>query len=208
MNPRITELLDRIRAIEEEIEREFQRRRIELNADFTHRRIEFTQEVLAQQRRFRTGLLKYLLDADLRHLLSAPLIYAVLLPMLLLDLFVIAYAATCLPLYGVARVRRRDYFVFDRAHLAYLNLVEKMNCAYCSYANGLAAYFTEVVGRTELYWCPIKHARRVLRAHPYYSGFVEYGNAAGYRGELAALREELAHLEDRPADAVTDDEPS
>lgn len=42
------------------------------------------------------------------------------------------------------RVRRRDYLVFDRAHLAYLNLVEKINCACCSYGNALAAYFKEV----------------------------------------------------------------
>ena len=30
-----------------------------------------------------------------------------------------------------------DFFVFDRAHLPYLNLIEKLNCAY--YANGLVA---------------------------------------------------------------------
>jgi hypothetical protein len=56
--------------------------------------------------------------------------------------------------------------VFDRYHLAYLNVLEKLNCAY---ANGLIAYVREIAGRTEQYWCPIKHARRVIGAHSHYA---------------------------------------
>lgn len=52
-----------------------------------------------------------------------------------------------------------------------------------------------MVGRTEQYWCPIKHARRVLHEHPHYSGFVDYGDAEAYRRELRILREDLARLE-------------
>ena len=194
MNPRIDELLGRIRRIEEEIEGEVGRRRAELHADFEDRRIRFEREVVEQQRRFRTGLLKYLAGAELRNLVTAPVIYAVFLPLLLLDLFVTLYQTVCFPLYGIPRVRRRNYLVFDRTHLAYLNAIEKLNCAYCSYANGLASYVKEVVGRTEQYWCPIKHARRVLQAHPYYSGFADFGDAEAYRRELANLRRELGRL--------------
>ena len=200
MNPRIQELLDRIARIEDELEAELQRRRTELHADFEQRRVRFEAEVLAQQRRFRTGLLRYLGEAELRNVVTAPIIYAVFLPMLLLDLAVTVYQWTCFPLYRIPRVRRRDYLVFDRSHLAYLNLVEKFNCAYCSYGNGLIAYMREVFARTEQYWCPIKHARRLLQAHPYYAGFVDYGDAESYRGELSRLRAALAELE-QPAAA-------
>lgn len=31
----------------------------------------------------------------------------------------------------------RPYVVFDRRHLAYLNAIEKLNCAYCEYGNGV-----------------------------------------------------------------------
>lgn len=194
MNPTTAELLARIRHIEDDLEQEFKRRRAELHADFDDRRVRFESEVLQQQRRFKTGLLKYLLNADLRNVASAPFVYAVFFPLLLLDLFVVAYQFICFPLYGIARVRRRDYLVFDRTHLAYLNAIEKINCAYCSYGNGLASYVREVVARTEQYWSPIKHARRLLQAHPYYSGFVDYGDGEGYRRELTALREQLAGL--------------
>ncbi len=195
MNPRISALLDRIQLLEAEIEQELKKRRAELHADFENRRIRFEREVLEQQRRFRMGMLAYLREAELRNVVTAPIIYSVLVPLLLLDLFVVVYQWLCFPLYRIPRVRRRDYLVFDRAHLGYLNWVEKINCAYCSYANGLAGFVREVVGRTEQYWCPIKHARGVLNEHPHYSGFVDYGDAEAYRRELRTLREDLGRLE-------------
>ncbi len=195
MNQKIKELLDRIRQIEDEIELEMERRRAELHIDFEKKRVRFEREVLEQQRRFKMGLFKYLRRAKLRHVVTAPIIYSVLFPMLLIDLFVTVYQYTCFPLYGIPRVRRKDYFVYDRAYLGYLNIIEKINCGYCSYGNGLISYIREIVGRTEQYWCPIKHARRVLHAHPYYDGFVDYGDAEIYREELKRLRAELAALD-------------
>jgi hypothetical protein len=118
------------------------------------------------------------------------------LPMLLLDVAISVYQWICFPLYRIPIVRRRDCWVFDRTHLAYLNLLEKINCAYCSYGNGLAAYFTEIAGRTEQYWCPIKHARRVLHAHPHYNRFLDYGDAESYKRELKALRDQLQQLDE------------
>ena len=194
MNPKISDLLDRIQQMELEIEQEMKRKRAELQADFEETRVRFEHEVIEQQRRFKTGMLPYLLSANLFSVLTAPVIYAVLLPMLLLDLFITVYQHICFRAYGIARVKRSDYFVYDRAHLAYLNLIEKINCAYCSYGNGLMAYGREVVARTEQYWCPIKHARKVMAAHPYYTGFVDFGDAESYKQELERLRAQLTDI--------------
>ena len=112
-----------------------------------------------------------------------------IVPLVLLDLFVTVYQAVCFPVYGIPKVRRRDYLVFDRHHLAYLNALEKLNCAYCAYANGLIAYVRVIASRTEEYWCPIKHARRLIGAHAYYATFEDYGDAEGYRRRLEELRE-------------------
>jgi hypothetical protein len=195
MNPKISELLDRIRAIEHQIEAETKLRRAELQADFEDKRVRFEREVLAQHRRFKTGLIQYMLTANWLSVVTAPVIYCVLLPMLILDLFVTVYQRICFPIYGIAKVKRQDYFVYDRTHLAYLNVIEKINCAYCSYGNGLMAYAREIVARTEMYWCPIKHARKVLKAHPYYAEFVDYGDANAYQHELDALRKRLTDLD-------------
>jgi hypothetical protein len=72
-------------------------------------------------------------------LVTAPAIYSLLLPLLLLDLWVWTYQWICFPIYGIARVPRGAYFVIDRRRLAYLNGIEKVNCTVCSYANGLLA---------------------------------------------------------------------
>ena len=194
MNPKISELLARIQQMELEIEQEMKRKRAELQADFEEKRVRFEHEVLEQQRRFKTGLFKYILSADLLTVLTAPVIYAVIFPMVLLDISVTLYQHICFRVYGIPRVKRSDYFVFDRAHLAYLNLLEKINCAYCSYGNGLMAYAREIVARTEQYWCPIKHARKVMAAHPYYTGFVDFGDAESYKQELERLRTQLTEI--------------
>jgi acyl dehydratase len=198
MNTQIHEFLDRIRQLEADIEQEVQRRRQQFQADFDQRKVKFEKEVLDQQRRFKQGVVSYVLTSDWRHLLTMPLIYPVLLPMLLLDAMVTLYQWVCFPLYNMPRVKRSDFFVYDRTHLAYLNWIEKINCAYCSYGNGLMAYAREVVGLTEQYWCPIKHARRVVQAHPYYHGFSDYGDAESYRGQLAHLRLQLQQLVAEP----------
>ena len=129
--------------------------------------------------------------------LTAPVIYALIFPLILLDLFVSIYQAVCFPVYGIPKVRRGDYLVFDRYHLAYLNALEKLNCAYCAYANGLIAYVREIAGRTEQYWCPIKHARRVIRAHPRYATFEDYGDADGYRKRQEQLQKDRAKRVER-----------
>ncbi len=198
MNPKISELLARIQQMELEIEQEMKRRRAELQADFEEKRVKFEHEVLEQQRRFKTGIVKYMLSANLLSVLTAPVIYMVLVPMLLLDISVTVYQHICFRAYGIPRVKRSDYFVYDRAHLAYLNLIEKINCGYCSYGSGLMAYAREIVARTEQYWCPIKHARKVMAAHPYYTGFVDFGDAESYQRELENLRASLTKLNNTP----------
>jgi len=188
MNQRIAELITRIQQLEEELEGEFAAKRAELRFHFEDRRVRFEADVLRYHRQMRTGLLRYLLEARLSHVLSAPFIYAVFFFLVLLDLAVSLYQAVCFPIYRISKVRRGDYFSYDREQLGYLNLLEKFNCLYCSYGNGLIAYVREIVARTEQYWCPIKHARRVRGVHDHYAQFLDFGDAAAYRDELEKLR--------------------
>jgi len=148
----------------------------------------FEEEVLRRHRELKTKLSKYLLQANPLSILTAPVIYSLILPLLLLDLFVTIYQAICFPAYGLVKIRRVDHFLFDRAYLSYLNPLEKLNCAYCSYANGLIAYVREIAASTEAYWCPIKHARKALWAHEKYLAFAEFGDAEGYRKLMDALK--------------------
>lgn len=119
------------------------------------------------------------------------MIYSLIVPLLIVDAWVGIYQAICFRVYRIPRVRRADYIVFDRQHLAYLNWIEALNCAFCGYANGLIAYVREISSRTEQYWCPIKHALRVSDPHLRYYEFLEYGDAEGYRARLDEFRERL-----------------
>ncbi len=154
-----------------------------------HRRV--VRRQLQSPARLRLSVSAFLRGSSLTTLLTTPIVYSLIAPLLLLDLWVTAYQWTCFPIYGIARVRRRAYLVLDRQKLPYLNAIEQLHCAYCAYATGLLAYVREVTARTEQYWCPIKHAGPVPSPHDHYQLFFDYGDAVRYRRDLSALRARL-----------------
>lgn len=131
----------------------------------------------------------YITHANIRYVLSAPFIYAILIPAFFLHLFVELYHQIGFRLYRIPRVDPHQYFIFDRVHLPYLNWIEKMNCVYCSYFNGLMGYVREIAARTERFWCPIKHARQRAQAHRHYGDFVDYLDGKKYHNELDEIRD-------------------
>jgi hypothetical protein len=184
MMSRMAVLMDKMRSVEAEVEAELARQQEALRFHFENRRVVFEKEILQIHRAIKTRASRYLFQANPLIVLTAPIIYSLLIPVALLDVFISAFQAICFPIYKIPKVRRRDYLVFDRHHLAYLNVIEKINCAYCSYANGVIAFAREVAARTEVYWCPIKHARRVLGPHPYYQNFADFGDADAFHKQL------------------------
>lgn len=149
------------------------------------------REVRRARKRLRQSIPSYLLESRPLNLLAAPIIYSMLLPIALLDGWITAYQWVCFPLFGIRKVVRRDYIVIDRQQLEYLNGIEKLHCVYCGYANGVFAYVRDIAGRTEAYWCPIKHGRAIRDPHAQYPEFAPYGDAAGYKRKVPALRRSL-----------------
>ncbi|MDX1294005.1 MAG: hypothetical protein R3265_14420 [Hyphomonas sp.] len=195
-------ILGKIRDLELELEAEFARKRAGLRYGLERGRVKFDEEIVRRHLELRKGLIPYLLSARFLVVITAPVIYSLIVAFVVLDLWVSLYQAICFRVYGIPQVKRRNYLVFDRTGLAYLNAMEKLNCAYCSYANGVVAYVREVAARTEQYWCPIKQARRLTGAHARYAGFAEYGDAEHYRERLRALRTEM---QNEPAPEETPD---
>ncbi len=189
MASQLDELMAKLHAVEHELEAEFARRREEARYRLHNRKIVFERGVRQLHLAIKTSAARYLVEANPLIVLVAPVIYSLIIPFVLLDLFVMAYQAICFPVYRIPKVRRRDYLIFDRHHLAYLNIIEKINCAYCSYGTGVIAFAREVAARTEVYWCPIKHARRVLGAHPHYQGFADFGDAEGFRQKIEGMKD-------------------
>jgi hypothetical protein len=202
MPSRTDDLLDRIAGLEREVETELRNARAVWRYRVEAGRVRFEHEVHEAHRRLKQTLPAFLRESSLVTVLTAPVIYSLVVPVALLDLWVSGYQAVCFRAYGIARVRRSAYVVIDRHQLAYLNGIEKVNCMFCSYANGVFAYVREVAGRTEQYWCPIRHARRIRAPHSRYRAFSEYGDAEGYRRRLIPLRDALKDADSRQTPAA------
>lgn len=192
MNDRIRDLLNQMSALEDELGTALHEQEHRMFFQIKGKRIEFERSVRLAHRRLKTGFFRWLVTNRPQNLITGPIIYGMIFPLLVLDLFVSFYQFTCFPIYQVAKVRRGDYIVFDRQHLAYLNFVEKFHCTYCAYGTGLVAYIGEIIARTEQYFCPIKHARKALGTHSRYAHFLDYGDAADYEARLEEFRVALA----------------
>ena len=191
MSPHVERFVDRLQEAEDDLKREVKARRRRWRHRVHRGRVWFDKELRETHRKLRQSIPAYIVEGNFLSLLTAPIIYSLLFPLVLVDLWVTVYQSICFPIYGMARVPRRRYFAIDRHKLAYLNGIEKMHCTFCSYANGLIAYVREVAARTEQYWCPIKHARTLPAPHQRYPVFLDYGDARGYREALPALRNAL-----------------
>lgn len=194
MNNKIAALLEAMKKLEQELLLELEKKEAEFYYTVIGKKVRFEAEIRKQHRNLVQRLPRYLLESSLLNILTAPLIWLILLPALLLDLSVTIFQVVCFRVYGIPRVKRRHYIVIDHQALAYLNPIEKLNCMYCGYFNGLIAYVCEVAARTEQYWCPVKHARRLAAMHSRYGKFLEYGDVEGYRRHLEEIRRDFADL--------------
>lgn len=191
MNERISSLAGRIRALEHELAEAIHEQEDKALYTLKGRKVEFDRSVRQVQARMKIGIFRFFRTSRPQNVLSTPVIYGMVVPLAFLDLSVSMYQLICFPLFGIARVHRADYIAMDRHKLPYLNFIEKINCDYCSYANGLIAYVREVLARTEQYWCPVKHARMLRDEHVRSRGFIPYGKADGFHTGWEAQRKDL-----------------
>lgn len=192
MSNKIKLILDQISALEDELKIAVDEHQASLRYQIEGKRITFERAVREVHLKVRMGVFNWFLNVRPQNYLTAPVIYGMIVPMVIFDLSISIYQLLCFPIYGIARVRRTSYILFDHQHLAYLNIIEKFDCLYCSYAVGLLAYAQEITARTEQYFCPIKHARKILSAHARYANFLNYGEADDFHIKLEEYRSALA----------------
>lgn len=194
---RLQELVEQIRKLEKELYAELQKKQDEFYYQVKGRKVYFEEATRRYHKTLVMRLHVYLREARLLNILTIPFIWGCLLPALLLDLVVTIFHSLCFRIYNIPLVKRSDYIVIDRHALTYLNLIEKINCVYCGYFNGLIAYVQEIAARTEQFWCPIKHARKTTGLHSRYRKFLEYGDAEGFRSSLGEVRRDFHDLDEK-----------
>lgn len=189
MNDKIREIVEEIEAMKLKLAEEIAQHESHISYEIKNGYVTFEKEVLAKQRENMKNLLAWFREIPLLHLLSSPFIYAMVIPAILLDIILFVYQQVIFRIYKFKFIKRSDYILFDHQYLGYLNPIEKFHCLYCSYFNGLMQYASAIASRTEFFFCPIKHAKKVAYEHNYYDEFLAYGDEEEYQEKLKALRE-------------------
>ena len=194
MNETINRILGQMAELEDELRSAVHEQESRMFFEIKGKRVEFERAVRDAHRKLKMNFFRWLVTNRPQNLITGPIIYSMAIPLLMLDLCVSFFQWSCFPIYGITKVRRADYIVYDRHQLAYLNFIEKFHCTYCEYGNGLIAYLREIVARTEQYFCPIKHARKILGTHGRYNRFLDYGDAEEYEKRLEGFRKALGKI--------------
>ena len=192
---RLQDLIEKIKVLENELAAEIQKKEEEFFYKIRGKRVLFEEKTKQYHKTLATGIRTYLWNANIFNILTAPLTWFCLIPAVFLDLVATLYQFISFPANNIPKVRRSDHIVIDRYELKYLNALEKVNCVYCGYFNGLMAYVQEIAARTEQHYCPIKHARKVSNMHSRYKKFLEFGDADGYSKELKKIIRDFEDIE-------------
>lgn len=194
MNDKLNLLLGKIKQLEQELLTEMREGQQKFGYDVRGKKVRFKEIIGARHRKIAKSLGRYVRDAKIFSIITAPVIWFCVVPILFLHVVAELYQFICFPIYGIPKVCRKDYIIMDRRRLRYLNSMEQFNCVYCEYVNGLLAYVQEIAGRTEQYWCPIKHAMSLKTRHGRYQHFLDYGDAEQYRKRIEDVRRDFDDL--------------
>jgi hypothetical protein len=191
----IQDIIEQIKNLEKVLSLEIQKKEEEFFYKIQGKKVAFEKSTSQYHKTLATRIHTYIFNADTLNILTAPVIWLCLVPTIFMDLVVTIFQFICFPVYKIPNVRRNDYVIIDRHALRYLNALEKLNGIYCGYVNGVIAYVQEIAARTEQFWCPIKHARKIGTIHSRYKYFIEYGDGDKYKNEINKIRRNFKDLE-------------
>ena len=194
----IQNIIAEIKRLEKELLLEIEKKEDQFFYQIKDKKVYFEEATKKYHKTLVTRISAYLLEASFLNILTVPVIWSCIIPAALLDIMASIYQCLCFKVYGIPKVKRGDYIVIDRHNLSYLNPIEKLNCFYCEYFNGVIAYIQEIAARTEQFWCPIKHARKLKTIHNRYHKFLEYGDCEDYPKRLFELRKDFEDLKNSP----------
>lgn len=131
---------------------------------------------------------KFLARTKFSYIITMPFIFMMIIPAIIADIFATVYQTINFTAYEIPKVKRSKYIIIDRQHLSHLNLLEKIFCIFCGYVNGVIQYCAEIGSRTEEFWCPIKHKKKVGYEHSRYNKYLEYSDEEQYHQKRKKIR--------------------
>lgn len=181
MKSKINSILSEIDKKKDELKLEYNNLMEKYGFTLKWGKIVFNTNVINHNKKYRKSLIDSIFSAKIREIFSIPFIYSMIIPALFLDLMLFIYQQSAFRLYWIPLVKKEDYVIYDREKLHYLNIIQKINCMYCTYVNWLFSYAVEIWWRTERYWCPIKHAKKAVWSHNWEKYFADYWDPEWFR---------------------------
>ncbi|MFT6589714.1 MAG: hypothetical protein ACI9I0_000224 [Rhodoferax sp.] len=134
MKDRINEILAQMAALREKLRSIMYAQKSRMFFQIKGKHITFEPTVKTAHHQRKNNFFRWLIKSRTQNLITRPISYSIVLPLMLLDLCVSFYQWSCLPIYGITKVRRSDYIVIDRHHLEFLNFIEKFHCTHSNIA--------------------------------------------------------------------------
>ncbi len=197
MNNRIDEIILQIRTLENELIDELKHKEKKFFYKIEDEKMRLEENVIKEGKLKIISSVKYLSSFSVLAVLTIPFIWSMMIPAVIVDVFATVYQAICFPIYKIPKVKRDDYVIMDRYSLFYLDRVEKINCWYCEYFNGVITYVREIAARSEQFWCPIKHSQKLKDKHSRYDLFFDFDDYMKYRQELETRRSNFENVADK-----------
>jgi len=114
MGTRIDEILAKIDSLNRALRQEQIKLFDKYGFYIKNKKVIFLEKFKSRNKLFRIPAWKYAIPKDIRHVLSIPFIYVMIVPAVILDIFLTIYNLTAMPLYRIPRVKRRDHIIFKR----------------------------------------------------------------------------------------------
>ena len=191
MKSRINNILEEIENKRDELKLEYIKLMDKYGFKFKRWKIVFNKDIVKKNKKLKKSIFKTIFFAKMRELISIPFIYWFYIPVLILDIGLFFYQQIVFRLYRIPLVKRSDYIIYDRWILDYLNLIQKVNCIYCSYVNWVFSYAVEIWWRTEKYWCPIKHAKKSKWWHSWQQEFADYWDVEWFKESFFNIEQKI-----------------
>ena len=108
MNDRIQQLLAQINALEDELRIAVNEQQSSIFFQIKGKRVEFEQSIKETHRKLKMNFFRWLVTNRPQNFITGPIIYSMIIPLLVTDLFITFYQLTCFPI-----------DVYKRQHLHY-----------------------------------------------------------------------------------------
>ncbi len=196
MNQNIKDILEKIESLNNDLKEEYSRLSEKYGFSLEEKRVIFLEEIRKRNKSLKLPKWRFpITSTNVRQIIAIPFILGMIVPAIILDFCITIYHTIAFSLYRIPKVKRSEYIIYDRKFLDYLNIIQQLQCLYCSYVNGLFAYSVEIAARTERYWCPVKAAHKPRFSHGWYQDFADYGDPKEWEEKYRHDEKAFANIE-------------